>query len=122
MELQDEKITLSTAKLAFDIMPIKPIREDMKMTQLYTKKGNMKWGFHTGLVAYNQSLLQRKLRELYGIYVIITPSKSVLDVWHYQIEKSKVSKTELSQHYNSYEEALETGLYEALKLIQDSLN
>ena len=73
--------------------------------------------------APTQSLLQKWLREKHGIYVNIdvVPCSGLL-VFNYLIRYSKdIGKIKISRHvfgYETYEQALEEGLQEALKLIQ----
>lgn len=63
----------------------------------------------TTYLAATQSLLQRWLREEYTIEVLV-----------YKISNIKDGYTTIfcSRHYKTYEEALEEGVYEALKLIK----
>ena len=61
--------------------------------------------------------LQRWLREDKLLYVYCVPNETVLDAWHYKIEVFHTSNDELSRHFLSYDEALEEGLFEALKTI-----
>ena len=66
-----------------------------------------------------QSLLQKWLREIYDIDVIINTYRSQGHKWYKffisERHKDVVKSIEL---YQSYEEALEIGLQEALKLLQ----
>ena len=67
----------------------------------------------------SQSLLQKWLREKYDIDVIINTYRNQNQKYYkyFISEKSKnVIKSE--EYYNIYEEALEIGLQEALKLIK----
>ena len=66
-----------------------------------------------------QKLLQKWLRENYDVQVYCVPNDNVAEVWHYKIDKTYKRLDTLSQHYQSYEEALEAGLREGLKLIND---
>jgi len=71
-------------------------------------------------------LLQKWLREKYHFHIAIMPWDKTY--WWYQIEdidaydssKGALIKAESEEDklYNSYEEALEAGLYQALKLIK----
>ena len=67
----------------------------------------------------SQSLLQKWLREKYDIDVIINTYRNQNQKYYkyFISEKSKnVIKSE--EYYNTYEDALEIGLQEALKLIK----
>ncbi len=76
--------------------------------------------------APTQSLLQKWLREIYRIDVIILPNTSSNDVFLSIIPsktysnflwKDLESMDTISNNYKTYEEALEVGLQEGLKLI-----
>lgn len=72
--------------------------------------------------APTQSLLQKWLREVHD--VIVSADCAIKDDWWYQLKHSpkKITKvykvSSLSESYKTYEEALEKGLYQALKLIE----
>jgi hypothetical protein len=70
--------------------------------------------------APTQSLLQKWLREHYKIHIEVIPDESdPADLWHtivYPLYCMKEPSNEGS--FKTYEEALEKGLVEALKLIQ----
>lgn len=74
--------------------------------------------------APTQSLLQRWLREVHSIHVNPIPYKNYPDneiTGYYCGEICNTHGESLypgDDNYNTYEEALETGLYEALKLIK----
>lgn len=74
-----------------------------------------------GLNAPTQSLLQRWLRDIHSIKVIADTDITLSWIWTIQSLHPEASYTGdfiLSTHvYNTYEEALERGLQEALKLI-----
>lgn len=66
--------------------------------------------YYTIYEAPTQSLLQKWLREIHNIIVLIdNGDKPYLTFKH----------TRSNINYKTYEEALESGLYEALKLIKD---
>ena len=73
----------------------------------------------SGYYLATQSLLQKFLREEYNI--IVTVSCAIQNDWWYQLHYNPTSKTkvytstDLLGDYKTYEEALEEGLYEALK-------
>ena len=81
-----------------------------------------------GIPAPTQSLLQKWLREKHNIHIVVIPFardsstiKSKSDYYVYVNKKQFygfINLTTNNTPYNSYEEALEQGLIEALKLIQ----
>ena len=117
--MQEQLISFETAKLAkekgFDIKTkyswyvpdnSKPIIEKHKPDGLYY------------LSCPTQSLLAKWLREKYDIDVIINTYRNQNQKYYkyFISEKSKnVIKSE--EYYNTYEDTLEIGLQEALKLI-----
>lgn len=70
-----------------------------------------------------QSLLQKWLREVHNIILIVAPiheteeSKSLIKYWYYILDVEDVSDDEV--FYGTWEEALELGLQEALKLVKN---
>lgn len=74
----------------------------------------------TAIQAPTQSLLQRWLREL-STPIIVTPTTDFV-AWEVQIQHPDkglftITKNSEDRWFNSYEEATEAGLLEALKLI-----
>lgn len=72
--------------------------------------------------AVNQSFLQRWLRETHDLYVIIGLDRTTAPKFFYSVYKyehfGNYDREENSEYtYRTYEEALEEGLKEALKLI-----
>lgn len=70
--------------------------------------------------ATTQSLLQKWLREIHNIHVNVEYHNAAHNCYTYKIiflDKNKKRKTYFGVYSNSYEEALEEGLFEALKLI-----
>ena len=64
----------------------------------------------------SQSLLQKWLREVYNIHIAVLPKILPSNEIKYYCFKGKIKK-DFKGLYNTYEEALEKGLQEALKLI-----
>ena len=64
-----------------------------------------------------QSLLQKWLRDKYCIHVEIIWVDTLSDIYVYHISTTNNATRPDSIFYHSYEEALEFGLQEALKLI-----
>jgi len=67
-------------------------------------------------LAPTQSLLQKWLREVHNIFVGVIWLDTLTDIHVYQISTVGNATRPYSKFYNSYEEALEEGLLEALKL------
>lgn len=69
--------------------------------------------------APTQSLLQKWIRETHGIHIEITTFNSMYQAHIYEI-KDKYNSSTGTGHYETYEDALEKGLYEALLLIKQT--
>jgi hypothetical protein len=138
--MKDELISFETAKLA------KEKGFNRKTQFCYDEKGRKCYiGAYvveslsdlTGKARYNsyqaptQSLLQRWLREVHGIYVTANPSNIKIDkkcacVWRGYINYHTIKcldyvpdgKIAVTSSDKTYEQALEAGLQEALKLIK----
>tara|TARA_R110000850_G_scaffold34024_2_gene92267 strand:- start:6352 stop:6720 length:369 start_codon:yes stop_codon:yes gene_type:complete len=122
--MKDELITFSTAKLAKE----KGFRELCKYG--YGKKGELRWfdedanfnfykGTYVQLSAPTQSLLQRWLRDEKNISVEVKLNFNInyFNWAVYQIKPQNVICCQKVVGLYTYEEALENGLQEALKLI-----
>jgi len=116
--MQEELITFDTAKLAkekgFNITTKSSFL--LRSQRLYKDMdcNNKVEGDNEFVSAPTQSLLQRWLREVHNIHVWGIPNNepSICDGYVPIIQgKAKYGK------YNTYEQALEAGLQEALKLI-----
>lgn len=124
--MKDQLISFETAKLAKE----KGYKGDtgkrglniQLSTLCYTIKENGYEEGHlnhvgVGIAAPTQSLLQKWLREIHNIQVFVAwtglKSTNKYDVMWFK----DVPKTSFDASYNTYEEALEAGLTEALKLI-----
>ena len=115
--MKDELITLETFKLA------KEKGFDLKICDC--------GGFPDCIcdqdkIAPTQSLLQRWLREEYFIHASSHCNHSG---WFWDIEKTNGTslvvfelQDNMSGHFNTYEQALEAGLLEALKIVKDYEN
>lgn len=115
--MEEQIVTLMTAKLAkekgFNIFTgkawIKKEGQDLFFVPVYTGVTNG-IDYH----APTQSLLQKWLREVHKIDVNVLPynkNKKYYEVW---VEKANTTWS----NFSTYEEALELGLQEALKLIK----
>jgi hypothetical protein len=126
--MKEQLILFGTAKLAKE----KGFKEDC--THYYNNKTkilkpfmyddnpkviSIQDGTNLGLltIAPTQSLLQKWLREKYNIHVEITWVDTLSDIYVYHISTTANAIRPDSIFYHSYEEALEVGLQEALKLI-----
>jgi hypothetical protein len=131
--MEDQLVLFDTAKLAKE----KGFKEDC--THYYNNKTksskpfmhddnpkviSVQDGTNLGLltIAPTQSLLQKWLREKYDVIIIIDNLYDFHeedDTYFYKIynEKYVDKERELDDYYLTYEEALEIGLQEALKMI-----
>jgi len=126
--MQEELITFETAKLAKEKgFNEKVYREYDKSGYLRctSKSADVVLGPYEELLksteypAPTQSLLQRWLREVHKINIVIqywTGPKPHKPVLHY---RTTVNENFFGEHYVTYEEALEEGLFEALNLVND---
>ena len=115
--MKEELITFDTAKLAKE--------KGCHLTHydsMYNQDGNIGSPYKETYPKYSQSLLQRWLREEFGIHVWVQPNLLWQEYSHKGVvDRRNTHKTNLSFDGESmkatYEEALEAGLQEALKLI-----
>lgn len=99
---------------------------------IYSKDGNKCFGCKLDNIKYfeacsapTQSLLQKWLREVHKIYIFVEPTLgddaeinfAVFATDEFQTDLNLNLGYETSYHVSTYEEALEKGLQEALKLI-----
>jgi hypothetical protein len=108
--MQEQLISFETAKLANK-------KGFFEFTEKrYNKKGTFDYSKSWSISASTQSLLQKWLREEHNIHVTLTLT-SYSNEYMYEIcrkEKSPIKQKELNF---TYEEALEKGLLEGLKLV-----
>lgn len=138
--MKDQLITLDVAQLAKE----KHFKEPC--TAYFSTQGEKKYFREDGMYYYSkgehgrlilrptQSLLQRWLREEHGIHIVVIPTVTsdwtfktvrVLSKIDHDVIKGIKSISELPPYknvygydYTTYEEALEQGLIEAIKLIK----
>lgn len=120
--MKDQLISFNTAKLAkkkgFDLLTVNGITE---YNVIKSGKYNlpMDWNGSDFISCPTQSLLQKWLREKHNIEVI---SLRAEDFMFYKYKVSNIKKLKINLkagfEFNTYEEALEKGLQEALKLIK----
>ena len=81
-----------------------------------TRDLKVDWEVDDVFAVPTQSLLQKWLREVYNIHIAILPKILPSNEIKYYCFKGKIKK-DFKDLYNTYEEALEKSLQEALKLI-----
>ena len=112
--MQEQLVSFKTAKLAKEKGYI-----DMSYP-VYSYDGFKILSYTNSMNIYpcpTQSLLQKWLREKYCIHIEIIWVDTLSDIYVYHISTTNNAIRPDSIFYHSYEEALETGLQEALKLI-----
>lgn len=83
------------------------------MNKQYVNKKTIEIALSKGLIIdkkCTQSMLQRCLREEHNIHTLVYRWKTKDLLWHYRA-------TNVDNTYKTFEEALEAGLQEALKLL-----
>lgn len=87
--------------------------------ELTIEAGYQKGIFQLTIPAPTQSLLQKWLREVHGIHVLVCMDEILWDTFRFKIlmDQNEVYDERLKV-YDTYESALEFGLVEALKLIK----
>lgn len=128
--MKEQIIEFKTAKLAdekgFDLKPTVSYFYDRRD---YNKDWDTRELFHKrnigpkAIQAPTQSLLQKWLREKYKLRIFVHQGAAgnfKFDLFSYPIPNNigKWERFNNIQSYTTYEEALEVGLYEALKLIK----
>jgi len=132
--MKDQLISFETAKLAkekgFSSKPEGYVEGYQKNGKLFTYRSSKRDGYlheySEDYEASTQSLLQRWLREEHNIDIIIEPNirfsgtsysfkREIIYKW---IVRKDMEYSKLGGIKNTYEEALEEGLQQALKLIK----
>jgi len=113
--MKEELITFETAKLAkekgFDVYCYNYWIDDKTQTDEHYKSKLVKELKDKCISAPTQSLLQKWLREVHNIDVYCQPTFEIKGKWYNNIASHN------PPFVGTYEEALEIGLQEALKLI-----
>lgn len=129
--MKEELISFETAKLAkekgfherviyYYIDSTKCVDRIAPGAHSHLHVSNKKEGYHS---APTQSLLQRWLRKVYGIHVWVVPNL-LWQTYHFEglVDRKNTHKSNLTFSddlmKDTYEQALEAGLLEALKLIE----
>ena len=119
--MQEQLISFETAKLAKEKGFILPCHYWYNFKGLlcgrFEREHHPANGNFPSYSAPTQSLLQKWLREIHGIHIAILPKMLPSNQVTYYSFKGKLKKN-FENLYNTYEEALEVGLLEALKLIK----
>ena len=117
--MEEQLISFETAKLAkekgFNISGINIYENENLLCDVEFKN----WNNGTlCLLAPTQSLLQKWLREKHQLFITVN-AKGVIDeiVWYNNVTIRTKKDHKFENYYRTYEEALEVGLLEALKLI-----
>lgn len=120
--MEDQLISFETSKLVKEKGFKVECRRYNRIGRLYTDNSFIRSAdFEFTFPAPTQSLLQKWLREIHNINVSsgYIPSESFNDNNYIYILNVKPNKDSIiSEYYNLYEEALEVGLLEGLKLIK----
>ena len=126
--MEEQYITFETAKIAKEKKFIYPTLANYECEEDGTVK-ELNWKFKTlgdfldnlHTPVCTQNLLQKWLREVHNIHIVITLefSESLKELWYYGLLSIKGNEiNELGDEcYTTYELALEAALQEALKLI-----
>lgn len=117
--MEEQLISFKTAKLAKE----KGLIEDCNFNTLfYNTDGELTGDDTNDYPAITQSLLQRQLREVHKLMITFGTYRNKFKAFIYYLDrdyyKNEDSPEFDSELYNTYEEALEIGLFEALKLIK----
>ena len=130
MNIYDTLVSFETAKLAkekgcdihsvlyFSTKGIPSSTEIYYTDKWIDKNGTLDYYRHT------QSLLQKWLREIHGIYIMVdvAPLSGLIDFYfhiRYGENLVRFKKGDDPLTHDTYEEALEKGLQEGLKLLKD---
>jgi len=121
--MKDELITLETAKLAKEKGFNEPSQNHFRSSGEEFKENfspftkNTEWQSDS-ISRPTQSLLQRWLREVHNIIVYVAPLIPDCKEWGYCVYHIDTNYEKNTLFSNTYEEALELALQEALKLIK----
>jgi len=117
--MKEELITFETAKLAKEKGFDSKYTEDYDTLGFVQQRGILESHNLERVSAPTQSLLQKWLREQHNLEVISMHADDFV-WWKVKVRRlskvgAEIIKTEME--FNTYEEALESGLHQALKLI-----
>ena len=139
--MKDKLISFETAKLAkekgfnFTTNEVYNIKRNIKLglampcdsIASWQERVNLKLVYKPPVSVPTQSLLQKWLREKHNLHVWVTYHYPKNQTGYTRLFNVKyvyvlMFKSNNKRRYNSYEDALETGLQEALKLIEKSVD
>lgn len=121
--MTEELVTLETAKLLKEkgfneFCEFAYADEDLHIMRLFSTNSFFN-EIGCGYTAPTKSIAQKWLRENHSIHIAVDFNQ--YGRWYYRLYDIKdydfLSETEVDKIYKSYEEALEAGIQEALKLI-----
>jgi hypothetical protein len=114
--MKEQLITFETAKLAKEKGLNLTSFSDKKYYCENGKLYNVWYSANKGIyyIAITQSLLQKWLREKHFIHIYAYYS---LSGYLYKLDSTRISEVSFNR-YDTHEQALEKGLFEALKLIK----
>lgn len=121
--MNEELISFKTAKLSKEkgFALFTNVRySDKNIGNSLLKRGQLSTLAGASLSAPTQSLLQKWLRENHGISLYVDWG-TVLGVIKWRFELSNINTNSIytkTKYFNTYEQAMESGLLEALKLIK----
>jgi len=114
--MKEQLITFETAKLAKEKGFDSKYTEDYDTLGFVQQRGILESHNLERVSAPTQSLLQKWLREVHNIHITITSISQ--ESWQYHITKpGQRLGDNYEEDFYTYEEALESGLHQALKLI-----
>jgi hypothetical protein len=126
--MQEQRITFNTAKLAkekeFDVLCEHSFSEHDSGIQDNNQNGFRNWNkeYKNSYSRPTQTLLQKWLREVYNTHLMVEPyyNEQKLLVYGFDLITERTEEeTIVEKGFKTYEEALEVGLHEALKLIKN---
>lgn len=117
--MKEQLISFETAKLAKE-KGFKCNSSDCSWAYLNTNGMAMSYDEKSCVLIPTQSLLQKWLREKHDLHLCVGLDRSLIEEPNYNYQLINHSQTvDYSEtNFKTYEEALEKGLYEALKLIK----
>lgn len=125
--MTEQLVTINTAKLAkengFDWKCMSQFNDDGTREDPEFDYGSPYMNFNSwSISAPPQSLLQKWLRDVHRIHIEIKTPDDSTEKWHPSVHiiHEWGNKSNSNQEFYSYEQALEAGLVEALKLIDNN--
>ena len=123
--IEESYVSFDTAKL------LKEVGFEANLKTMYVEEEKDEWAFWDAgskrsdynyfddtIACPTQALAARWLRDVFGIFIMLSP---MLDGWLFDLfdlKKHQYILTNKDANTNSYEQALEAGLQEAIKLVK----